>query len=571
MTSGEELQALFRENDSLTKLDLSAFYCWTDDVPAALSAYPMVSSILTSLNLLNPSFSEGFKSDEIKDITKSCPNLKELRAACMFDPRYNGFVGDESLISVSVNCPKLSVLHLADTSALANSRAADPAAFQGFTQDDSRISTAGLIEVFSGLSLLEELVLDLCNNVRDSGPALEILNSKCPKLRTLKLGHFHGISMPIESKLDGVAICQGLQSLSIRNVGDLTDMGLIAIGRGCCKLSTFEVQGCNKITFKGFRTLASLLKRTLVNVKISCCKNLNAAMSLKALEPVQDRIRKLHIDCVWDYVVEDLEGGNFDFDFDFDFDPNRLESSEISDDQRADESLLQAFSSTNKRCRYTYNLNSPVAYNGLLSLYHGTWDSLQELSLWISVGEHLTPLADAGLEKCPNLEEIRIKVEGDCREWSKLSALPFGLSSLVRYPRLCKMHLDCGDTIGYAQTAPSGQMDLSQWERFYLMGIESLALTELNYWAPQDRDVNMRSIFLPAAGLLQRCSTLRKLFIHGTANEHFLNFLLKIPDLRDVQLREDYYPAPENDMSTEMRVDSLSRFEASLNRRSISD
>lgn len=569
MASGEELQALFRENESLTKLDLSAFYCWTDDVPAALSAYPMVSSILTSLNLLNPSFPEGFKSDEIKDITKSCPNLKELRAACMFDPRYIGFVGDESLISVSVNCPKLSVLHLADTAALANSRAADPAAFQGFIQDDSRISTAGLIEVFSGLSLLEELVLDLCNNVRDSGPALEILNSKCPKLRTLKLGHFHGISMPIESKLDGIAICQGLQSLSIRNVGDLTDMGLIAIGRGCCKLSTFEVQGCNKITVKGFRTLASLLKRTLVNVKISCCKNLNAAMSLKALEPIQDQIRRLHIDCVWDDVVEGDEFETGDFDFDFGFDPDRLESSEISDDQH-DESLLQAFNST-KRCRYTYDLNSPMAYNGLLSLYDGTWDSLQELSLWISVGEHLTPLGDAGLEKCPNLEEIRIKVEGDCREWSKLSALPFGLRSLVRYPRLSKMHLDCGDTIGYANTAPSGQMDLSQWERFYLMGIESLTLTELNYWAPQDRDVNVRSIFLPAAGLLQRCCTLRKLFIHGTANEHFLNFLLKIPNLRDIQLREDYYPAPENDMSTEMRVDSLSRFEASLNRRTISD
>lgn len=559
MASGEELQALFRENESLTKLDLSSFYCWTDDVPAALSAYPMVSSILISLNLLNPSFSEGFKSDEIKDITKSCPNLKELRAACMFDPRYNGFVGDESLISVSVNCPKLSVLHLADTSALANSRAAaaDPAAFQGFTQDDSRISTAGLIEVFSGLSLLEELVLDLCNNVRDSGPALEILNSKCPKLRSLKLGHFHGISMPIESKLDGVAICQGLQSLSIRNVGDLSDMGLIAIGRGCCKLSTFEVEGCNKITVKGFRTLASLLKRTLVDVKISSCKNLNAAMSLKALEPVQDRIRRLHIDCVWDDVVDGE-------DFDFDFDPNRLEES-------SDESLLQSFSSsTNKRCRYSYDLNSPMLYNSSGGI-NGSWESLQELSLWIGVGEHLSPLANAGLEKCPNLEEIRIKVEGDCRDWSKLSALPFGLSSLVIYPRLSKMHLDCGDTIGYAHTAPSGQMDLSQWERFYLMGIESLSLTELNYWAPQDKDVNMRSIFLPAAGLLQRCRTLRKLFIHGTANEHFLNFLLKIPEIRDVQLREDYYPAPENDMSTEMRVDSLSRFEASLNRRSISD
>ncbi|KAJ9550145.1 hypothetical protein OSB04_014190 [Centaurea solstitialis] len=53
--------------------------------------------------------------------------------------------------------------------------------------------------------------------------------------------------------------------------------------------------------------------------------------------------------------------------------------------------------------------------------------------------------------------------------------------------------------------------------------------------------------------------------------EHFLMFLLRIPNLRDVQLREDYYPAPENDMSTEMRADSCSRFEDALNRRQIDD
>ncbi|KAL8197697.1 hypothetical protein R6Q57_024231 [Mikania cordata] len=133
------------------------------------------------------------------------------------------------------------------------------------------------------------------------------------------------------------------------------------------------------------------------------------------------------------------------------------------------------------------------------------------------------------------------------------------------------MQLDCGDIIGYAHTAPSGQMDLTLWERFYLYGIRELKLVELDYWPPQDRDVNQRSLSLPAAGLLQQCVKLRKLFIHGTAHEHFLMFLLKIPNLRDVQLREDYYPAPENDMSTEMRADSCSRFEDALNRRRIED
>ncbi|KAL3821413.1 hypothetical protein ACJIZ3_007318 [Penstemon smallii] len=573
---GEELQILFSECGGLNSLDLSSFYCWTDDVPPALQAYPLLASNLTCLNLLNPSFSEGFKSDEIKVITKSCPNLREFRAACMFDPRYIGFVGDEGLVSVSVNCPKLVILHLADTSALSNCRG-DPDN-EAFTQEDAGINVATLIEVFSGLPLLEDLALDVCNNVRESGPVLEVLNSKCPKLRSLKLGQFHGISMPIESKLDGVALCQGLESLSIRNVGDLTDMGLIAIARGCCRLAKFEVHGCKKITIKGMRTLASLLKRTLVDVKISCCKNLGAVSSLKALEPVQDRIKRLHIDCVWDTADEVDDGDGFGGDFDL----NNLDEGELDNKAAYFTSSLSDYdemSNPSKKCKYSYDLNS--CYMGLDDngneyengnvFGQRTWERLQYLSLWIAVGHLLTPLIDAGLENCPNLEEIKIKVEGDCRELPKPTEREFGLSILVNYPQLSKMILDCSDTIGYAHTAPSGQMDLSLWERFYLFGIGHLDLKELDYWPPQDRDVNQRSLSLPAAGLLQECIGVRKLFIHGTAHEHFMMFLLRIPELRDVQLREDYYPAPENDMSTEMRADSCSRFETALNRRHISD
>lgn len=114
-------------------------------------------------------------------------------------------------------------------------------------------------------------------------------------------------------------------------------------------------------------------------------------------------------------------------------------------------------------------------------------------------------------------------------------------------------------------------MDLSPWKRFYLSGIRELNLSELDYWLPQDKDMNQRSISQPTVGLLAECTSLRKLFIHGTAHEHFLRFLLNIPNLRDVQLREDYYPAPENDTSTEMRIDSCRRFDKALNRRFIPD
>ncbi|CAI9757244.1 unnamed protein product [Fraxinus pennsylvanica] len=600
-TTGEELGILFQQCKSLCSLDLSSFYCWTDDVLVALESNPLVSLNLTCLNLLNPSFSEGFKSDEISEITKACPNVKEFRAACTFDPRYIGFVGNEALVSIATNCPKLAILHLADTKALSNLRG-DPE-HEGFTQEDARISVLTLIEVFSGLPLLEELVLDFCNNVRDSGPALEVLNSKCPKLRHLKLGQFHGISMPVESRLDGVALCERLESLSIRNVGDLDDMGLIAIARGCCRLAKFEIQGCKKITMRGMRTFVQLLQRTLVEVKISCCKNFGASSSLKALEPIQSRIRRLHIDCVWDCTEElqhlDAIEGKFDL--------NKLDQGEMLFQSFAHTKYLRTddgdYGGNSKRCKYSDDLNCSYAgldvndnvyykgcknlydlncsYDGMDVNYNGydngngfgekTWDSLQSLSLWIAVGQLLTPLASAGLENCPNLEEIRIKVEGDCREMSKPSKDAFGLSILGNYLKLSKMHLDCGEIIGYAHTAPSGQMDLSLWERFYLFGIGDLGLTELDYWLPQDRDVNQRSLSLPAAGLLQQCLDLRKLFIHGTAHEHFIMFLVRIRGLRDVQLREDYYPAPESDMSTEMRADSCSRFEAALNRHQIPD
>ncbi|KAH7577052.1 hypothetical protein ACOSP7_002204 [Xanthoceras sorbifolium] len=557
---GADFVPLFKQCESLISLDLSSFYYWTEDLPPVLQTYPMISANLTHLNLLTLSFSEGFKSNEIQEITAACPNLSKFLVACMFDPRYIEFVGDEALSAIASNCPKLSLLHLADTSSLANRRG-DPES-DGFTAEDARISRDTLIELFTGLPLLQELVLDVCKNVRDSAIALEELKTKCPNLKVLKLGQFHGLSLAIDSQLNGVALCGGIHSLSIKNSADLTDMGLIAIGRGCCRLSKFEVEGCKNITVQGMRTVACLLRRTLVDVKISCCKNLDAAASCRALEPVRDRIQRLHIDCVWSGLEESGSSDSIIYNFDL---------NEDSDDHR----LVLKDTRTKKKCKYTVHDSDNAEYSSTKGngneIWCNSWMSLNYLSLWIEVGDLLNPLPMVGLEDCPNLVEIRIKVEGDCRGRCIPREKAFGLDYLIQYPRLSKMQLDCGDTLGYALTAPSGEMDLSLWERYFLNGIENLPLDELQYWPPQDRDVNQRSLSLPAVALLQQCLTLRKLFIHGTAHEHFMMFLPTIPNLRDVQLRYDYYPAPDHDMSTEMRLDSCSRFEEALNRKRVAD
>lgn len=482
-----------------------------------------------------------------------CPNLKDFRVACTFDPRYFEFVGDETLSAVATNCPKLTLLHMVDTASLAN-----PRAIPGNETGDSAITAGTLIEVFSALPHLEELVLDVGKNVNHSGVALEALNTKCKKIRALKLGQFQGVCSAADWQVDGVALCGGLQSLSIKNSADLTDMGLVAIGRGCCKLSKFEIQGCENVTVKGLRTMVTLLRKTLIDVRISCCKNLDTTASLKAIEPICDRIKKLHIDCVWSGSEEEEERG------------------ETSETNHEDDDDDDDYERSQKRCKYSseeelHCSSFPSSGGNGFCSEDRVWEKLEYLSLWISAGEFLTPLPMTGLDDCPNLEEIRIKIEGDRRGKRKPAGPELGLSCLALYPKLSKMQLDCGDTIGYALTAPPMQMDLSLWERFFLTGIGNLSLSELDYWPPQDRDVNQRSLSLPGAGLLQECSTLRKLFIHGTAHEHFMNFLLRVENLRDVQLREDYYPAPENDMCTEMRVGSCSRFEDQLNSRNIID
>ena len=117
------------------------------------------------------------------------------------------------------------------------------------------------------------------------------------------------------------------------------------------------------------------------------------------------------------------------------------------------------------------------------SVLKRVWEKLEYLSLWINVGEFLAPLPMTGLDDCPNLEKIRIKIEGDCRGKRKPAEPELGLSCLALYPKLSKMQLDCGDTIGYALTAPPIQMDLSLWERFFLTGIGNLSLSELRLLA----------------------------------------------------------------------------------------
>ncbi|GLJ15499.1 hypothetical protein SUGI_0254510 [Cryptomeria japonica] len=727
-----ELLPLLVECKQLQTLDLSQFYCWTEVVASALLYASSFSANLSSLNLLTLS-TDGFKAAELTAISEACRNLQELYAVCLFDSRYIlECVGDEALVTVAKNCTRIRVLHLVDKAAFGDLRG-DPE--EEFSSEDAKISRQGLEEMFRSLPSLEDLVLDVSQNVWDSGPALEFLGLQCKKIRALKLGHFHGVCKG--PRPDGIAMCSNLERLCIKNCADLCDVGLEAIATGCFRLGKLKLQGCKQITEYGVKFCSSKLRKTLVDVSVSCCKHLDTAATLRALEPIRDRVRKLHIDCIWDKsIIEqasndkslerlefvgvgsscsssnqllysrenqspkctswepslelglpDLNHADLDADsviLDTTMENDSLDlnaslycehsgshsciylehgkhismgqkenvsryvvsnvadsramdvdmkASEVEHDVSSDPDFVSSmgfmdFLGVNKKHQDLQMLedvsderlelteggcqmwsttgvssirtslenmefewpNKRKCINGLTVTEHcagmyeqkrlchrrdqrrcSTWTSLKSLSLWMPVGEMLTPLAEMGLEQCPMLEEIKIQVEGDCRLCPKPREQACGLSSLACYPSLSKLELDCGEVIGFALSAPAGQMDLSLWERWYLNGLRGLHLSQLNYWPPQDKDMNRRGLSLPAAGLLSECVTLRKLFVHGTAHEHFMMMFLRIPNLRDVQLREDYYPAHDNDTCTEMRTESCKRFEENLASRQFSD
>ncbi|BFI03294.1 protein MpMAX2 [Marchantia polymorpha subsp. ruderalis] len=607
MEIGTEVECLLK-CQKLRKLDLSQFYCWTEDIPPALETETATAANLLYLDLLKIS-PEGFKTTEITAITLACKNLEQLFILCQFDPRYLDSVGDQALATLGTNCPRLRVLHLVDSSewgALRSDLNDD------FAEEDANVTRQGLGTMFKSLPHLEGLALILGQNARNSGPALEQLFNHCTKLTSLQLSQFHGLWFGPQE--DGIAAGSRLTELTIKNSVDLSDSSLAAIGRGCKRLKKLCLRGCRGITEEGVRECVSSLSKTLIDVEIFCCRLLPALETLRALEPIRNSIQRLHLDCVWDVEVVALQAklsstpvqphmprkyadedrlrcemekrGFLDF-WDVGRKSSKLAASQIG--TSSDTSLAVAettglglglglgwdASSSSK------SMSHSNGHSGCDNAARGqedeapdekVWPRLQFVSLWVGVGVLISPLASMGLGRCPALTEMLIKVEGDCKPLKKpASADHWGLASLGRYPNFKKLTFDLSEVVSFSMSAPEGMVDLQVWERYFLGGMDQLALRDLDYRPPSDKDLNNRGISLPAAGVLSQCPHLRRLIVHGSMHEHFLSMIGGCRSLRDCQLRWDYYPAPEYETSTEVRIESTRRFEAALDERRIPD
>lgn len=102
-------------------------------------------------------------------------------------------------------------------------------------------------------------------------------------------------------------------------------------------------------------------------------------------------------------------------------------------------------------------------------------------------------------------------------------------------------------------------------------GLQALPVKELDYWPPSDHDRWRREMWFPCASLLGASRRVRRLRLHGTASEHAMQALLRCATLRDAYIWSDFYPAPDEDTVTSMRLTSFQRFAHALDSRRVAD
>eukprot|EP00850_Spirogloea_muscicola_P005956 SM000028S10050 [mRNA] locus=s28:90241:93839:+ [translate_table: standard] len=527
LEAGVELIPLLQTCTQLTALDLSKFHCWTDDVPTAMQASPQTASNLLKLNLLKLSAEDNFTSSQLVTIARHCPKLEEFSCVCESDPRYQDALSDAGLLAIARSCTGLRRLCLTDKGELLDPRSS----IEG---QESGLSAKGLQAFTQELPELQDLNIMLSQRVQDGAACMEALSMNCSGLTSLHLGCFEAGGDLIKT-MSSSSFRLSLRELTLKHRPDVSDRGAHEIADSFRQLSKLSLCNCPNFTRAGLRCLAQSLP-ALVEVSITQCRSIPTKHLLAALTPMRQRLRALSLDCDWRSSAPHSErppadgrrGGLRSGDASQPG-PNQVPS--VDDDQ------LPA---------------TPF------------WPSLKALVVWAPLGASLTPLIAAGLDNCPALAEVMVEVEGACQDLAGPGARAYGLACLACFPSLACCRINLSKVTGFSASCPPGFTDVSLWERFHLNGIQRLRMTSLEYWPPTDKDLNRRPLSMVSAGILSSCTKVRKLLVHGTVSEHVLFMLKRMTELRDVEVWGDYYPSPEDEMSSEMRLASSKRFEAAM-------
>nr|XP_043624792.1 F-box/LRR-repeat protein 3 [Erigeron canadensis] len=271
------------------------------------SFFQTISTNCFSLVEVGLSKCEGVNDAGIMQLAYGHPNLKILDLTCCND------LTDMAILAIAHSCTKLLCLKLESCSLLTErsfgylgsschlleeldltecsvnnkglenlSKCLELKCLRlGFCTD---ISDKGLSYIASHCKNLKELDLYRCSNIGDDG--LGFIASGCKKIKKLNMCYCTKVT---DKGMAYLSQLEELSDLEMRNITEVTSVGLAALALGCRKLSELDMKHCGNISDAGFWALA-YYSWNLQQINISFCavSDVGLCMMMGNLTRLQD-------------------------------------------------------------------------------------------------------------------------------------------------------------------------------------------------------------------------------------------------------------------------------------------
>ncbi|KAK3245209.1 hypothetical protein CYMTET_45213 [Cymbomonas tetramitiformis] len=218
-------------------------------------------------NLVELSLNQSENVDDtfITEFARNCLRLQVLNVNSCTS------VTSKSIESVALHCPELSRLDVGrclrvDTNSIVLF-VEKCTGLQHLNVSFCNIADAALFAVVQHSRKLRYLNITACKQVTDEG--LLAVGKRCPQLQHLLCGSNRKLT---DASIRALAWCRSLRSLSIE-ASNANDISLFMIGKHCTALQALNISSCLNVTDTGICQFFALQNRTLKQVNLSFCQN----------------------------------------------------------------------------------------------------------------------------------------------------------------------------------------------------------------------------------------------------------------------------------------------------------
>ncbi|XP_047307705.1 F-box/LRR-repeat protein 3-like [Impatiens glandulifera] len=234
------------------------------------SGLDAIGNCCTSLREISLSKCSGVTDEGLSSLVKKCKDLEKLDITCCRKITY------VSIANITNSCSSLTSLKMEACTLVPREAFVLIGEYCHLLEElditDNEIGDEGLKSI-SRCSKLVTLKLGLCLNITDQG--LVHIGKGCTKLVELDLYRSAGVK---DTGLLSIARgCTNLETINMSYCKDITDSSLISLSK-CSKLNTLEIRGCSFITSTGLAAIAMGCRNlTKLDIK-KCCSIDDAGM-----------------------------------------------------------------------------------------------------------------------------------------------------------------------------------------------------------------------------------------------------------------------------------------------------